>query len=171
MNVSVSPHFITLPEDSFGLITTSASSGVPPYIYNWTPATNITCGSCPIVTVMGTGDTVKYIYTVYDQSGCAGSDTLWVFSAPCMETAAIPNVFSPNGDDRNDLFFIPGVCPKDDFSLQIFDRWGSLLFNSVSRNHGWNGKTDHGEDAPDGTYYFVVKVEKQTYRGFLQLVR
>jgi len=171
LNVSISPHIIVLPEDSFGVITTSVSNGVMPYIYNWTPSSNLTCGSCPLVQVMGTGDTVRYVYTVYDQSGCASSDTLWVYSRPCLETALIPNVFSPNGDGKNEVFYIPGVCPNEDFSLQIFDRWGSLLFNSVSRNHTWDGKTNHGENAPDGTYFFIVKVKDTAYKGFLQLVR
>ncbi len=171
LNVSISPHIITLPPDSFGIITTSVSGGVTPYTYNWTPSSNITCGTCQHVQVMGTGDTVMYVYTVYDQSGCAGSDVLLVYSQPCIETAKIPNVFSPNGDGKNEVFYIPGVCPNENFSLQIYDRWGSLLFNSVSRNHGWDGKTVHGENAPDGTYYFIVKVKDTAYRGFLQLVR
>jgi gliding motility-associated-like protein len=172
LNGSIFPHVITLPQDSIGLIATSSSGGVFPYTYNWSPNANISCGACPVVQVMGTGDTLKYIYTVKDQSGCIGSDTLWVYSRPCLETAIIPNVFSPNGDGKNEVFFIPGVCPDDNnFSLQIFDRWGSMLFNSVSRNHSWDGKTNHGDDAPDGTYYFIVKVKDATYKGFLQLVR
>ena len=172
LNVNVSPNTITLPQDSFGYVITNVSGGgVLPYSYSWTPNTNVVCGSCPIVQLMGTGDTVMYVYTVTDVSGCGGSDTVWVYSRPCLETALIPNVFSPNGDGRNEVFYIPGVCSDQDYSLQIFDRWGSLLFNSVSRNHSWDGKTDHGENAPDGTYYFVVKVKDTTYKGFLQLVR
>ena len=69
------------------------------------------------------------------------------------------------------MFYVPGVCADEDYTLDIFDRWGSKVFNSVSRNHGWNGKTDHGQDAPDGTYFFVIKIKDSAYKGFLQLVR
>jgi gliding motility-associated-like protein len=172
LNVSISPDILVLPQDSTGTVVTSVTNGIMPYVYSWSPNTYISCSSsCTHVQVMGTGDTVKYVYTVYDQSGCAGSDTLWVYSKPCLETAIIPNVFSPNGDGMNEVFYIPGVCPSDDYSLTIFDRWGSLLFSSVSRNHSWDGKTNRGENAPDGTYYFIVKVKGTVYKGFVQLVR
>jgi gliding motility-associated-like protein len=171
INVSVTPHIISLPEDSIGLVLTSAFGGVAPYSYSWTPSSNINCFDCPVVQVKGTGDTLMYTYTVYDQTGCASSDYLLVCSQPCIEKTKIPNVFSPNGDLKNDVFYIPGVCAHEVFSLDIFDRWGSLLFNSALRNHGWDGKTNHGQEAPDGTYFYIVKVKDTTYKGFLQLVR
>ena len=80
------------------------------------------------------------------------------------------------------MFYIPGVCPYEKYSLQIFDRWGTLMFTSTQRNNGWDGKTTAGEEAPDGVYYFIVKIAGQvdkkahalpdsTYKGFVQLVR
>ncbi|MGZ4030270.1 MAG: PKD domain-containing protein [Bacteroidia bacterium] len=171
VSATVVPNTITLPVDSIGFIGTFSFGGTGPYTYSWAPGSNINIVNPFVSQVMGTGDTLKYVYTVYDQSGCSGSDTLWVYSSPCLDSAKVPNIFSPNGDLKNDVYYVPYVCPHEDFTLTIFDRWGSLLFSSQSRNHGWDGKTNHGEDAPDGTYYYVIKVKETTYKGFLQLVR
>jgi gliding motility-associated-like protein len=171
MNVSLSPMILYLPQDSFGIVTPAVSGGVSPYIITWSPSTNITCGSCAQVQVMGTGDTVRYVFMVKDNSGCIGYDSLLVYSNPCVEKSVIPNVFSPNGDGRNDFFFLPGICAGEDYSLEIYDRWGNLLFSSTSRNDVWDGKTTRGEPASEGTYYFVAKVKDASYKGFLQLTR
>lgn len=171
VSATVVPNTITLPVDSIGFVGTFSFGGTGPYTYSWSPNSNINSINPFVSQVMGTGDTLMYVYTVYDQSGCSGSDTLWVFSSPCLDSAKIPNVFSPNGDLKNDVYYVPYVCPHENFTLSIFDRWGSLLFSSQSRNHGWDGRTNHGQDAPDGTYFYVIKVKETTYKGFLQLVR
>ncbi|MCB0644662.1 MAG: gliding motility-associated C-terminal domain-containing protein, partial [Phaeodactylibacter sp.] len=62
-----------------------------------------------------------------------------------------PNVFSPDFDGVNDRFFPQSDCPLDNFQLQIFDRWGALVFSSKDPSDGWDG-TYQGEKANMGTY-------------------
>ena len=60
-------------------------------------------------------------------------------------------------------------------SLQIYNRWGILLFQTESRNEGWDGRTTAGEIAADGTYFYILnykdKDEKQIKKGTLTLIR
>ena len=172
VNVSVTPNTLTLGEDSSAAIAGTAGGGHAPYTYSWTPSTtNISCITCPDINVTGTGDTLVYTLTATDLNGCQGTATLLVISTPCIDKKRIPNIFTPNGDNTNDGFYIPGLCPEENYSLVVYDRWGSLQFTATERNHAWDGKTTKGADAPDGTYFFIVKVNGNTYKGFVQLIR
>jgi len=172
VNVTITPTTLALGEDSTANVAGVASNGHAPYTYSWTPSTsNISCITCPDVNVTGTGDTLVYTLTATDVNGCQGIATLLVLSTPCIDKKRIPNIFTPNGDNRNDGFYIPGLCPEENYSLLVYDRWGSLQFTATERNQAWDGKTTKGADAPDGTYFFIVKVNGTTYKGFVQLIR
>ncbi|HAW21448.1 MAG TPA: hypothetical protein DCX14_14795 [Flavobacteriales bacterium] len=84
----------------------------------------------------------------------------------------IPNVFTPNGDQNNDLFewTIEGI---DEFRIVIYNRWGTKVFQSETLDDHWDGGKE-----PDGTYFYVVTGKEQTldaetveYRGDLTLIR
>jgi gliding motility-associated-like protein len=78
----------------------------------------------------------------------------------CACEIFVPNVFSPNGDTKNDVFkAIPGTsCSLTQFSLRIFDRFGALVFESSSADQGWDGSYK-GQIAPQATYVYVVQYE------------
>jgi gliding motility-associated-like protein len=93
---------------------------------------------------------------------------LTVTSGPCIDTHTviivvedgltleIPNVFTPNGDNSNDIFTIKSTGVKD-ISLQIFNRWGQKLYEFSGPKASWDGKVPSGETAPEGTYFYFVK--------------
>jgi gliding motility-associated-like protein len=67
-----------------------------------------------------------------------------------------PTAFSPNGDGKNDIFSpIGGSGDIVQYEMQIYNRWGELIYNTYDRNRGWNGK-QYGADAPVGVYVFRV---------------
>lgn len=72
----------------------------------------------------------------------------------------IPNVFTPNGDGKNDEFVVTGIGMKT-FSISIFDRWGKKVFESTDIKESWNGKS-----ADDGTYYYMIKAESLNGKKF-----
>ena len=94
----------------------------------------------------------------------------------------IPNVFSPNGDDKNDYFgTFAGVGVKSINFIRIFDRWGELLFQtenlvpSGDPSAGWDG-TFRGKPVETGVYVYIVEVSfedgiKLLYRGDITLAR
>lgn len=67
-----------------------------------------------------------------------------------LEQVIVPNVFTPNGDGKNNRFQLQGYCG----SFSIYNRWGTLI-ETVSNENGWDG-TISGNDAPEGTYYFIT---------------
>ena len=90
------------------------------------------------------------------------------------ELAIIPNVFSPDGDGINDVFFINNTC-LEGFLLEIYNRWGTKIYESTLG--GWDGYTTAGKPADDGTYFYIFKgissISQKDYssKGSLTLVR
>jgi gliding motility-associated-like protein len=87
----------------------------------------------------------------------------------------IPNIFTPNGDNINDTFFIK-ASNLTNFSCKIYNRWGILLYQWNDINSSWNGKDKSGENAADGTYYYVISyidnINKANIKnGFFQLIK
>ncbi len=87
----------------------------------------------------------------------------------CDENPSIPNVFSPNGDEINDLFRIENLPPQS--AVIIYNRWGIKVFESKNNNTFWDGKTTSGIDCTEGAYFYLIQTEKENYKGYLQLIR
>ncbi|PCJ25977.1 MAG: hypothetical protein COA97_06620 [Flavobacteriales bacterium] len=100
--------------------------------------------------------TVQTTYIVIgDESGCIESDTV-VISIDNLNCFNIPNVFTPNGDGKNDLWNIRGLDLYPDLVVQVFNRWGDLMFESASGYpEAWDG-TYNGTPAPSATYYYII---------------
>jgi gliding motility-associated-like protein len=100
-----------------------------------------------------------YRVTVTDANGCSGSDSLSVLLREveaCQSTLTFPNAFSPNGDGLNDVFRpVAGGAGPDQYSLQIFNRWGELVFLSSDWREGWDG-TYQGKPAELGVYVWTA---------------
>ncbi len=75
----------------------------------------------------------------------------------------IMNVITPNGDNRNDFFIIDGVEAFDDARLEVYDRWGKLIFETDDYDAGKpTPKPDNAFDADgfeDGTYFYIINVD------------
>ena len=82
----------------------------------------------------------------------------------------VPNVFTPNGDGYNDYFAVKSLptnsCSDQFISVEIANRWGKTVFTSSDPQFRW-----YGTDAPVGTYYYLIKTAKQTFKGPLSLLR
>ena len=105
--------------------------------------------------------------TTYN-SGSTFTVVLIATSGPCSDTAyaiivvqdslmlSIPNVFTPNNDNTNDVFTINSTGVKE-ISLSVFNRWGEKLYDFTGPKAGWDGIATNGSAAPDGTYFYFVK--------------
>jgi gliding motility-associated-like protein len=108
-----------------------------------------------------------------DQSGCYQTDSVSIEFPSKFYT---PNAFSPNNDGVNDLF-APILLEKEikNYVLQVFDRWGSLIFNSSDPANQWNGLY-HDSPCESGVYIWVVSFSTSTCprivdKGSVQLFR
>ena len=87
------------------------------------------------------------------------------------------NVFTPNGDGVNDAYVanLPEGTLVYSYELNIFDRWGKEVFKTSSVNEGWDGRNQSGNEAVEGVYFYVAKIESecgnQEKKGTVQLLR
>ncbi len=117
----------------------------------------------------------EYKVEVVDQ--CAyGEQTIRVSKISCAPCKTfIANAFTPNGDNKNDEFGLLGNCQFTSYNLQIYDRWGRLLFESNQLKQRWNGKMSNGQALPPGVYGYVFRYrnanENVVDRGTVLLLR
>jgi gliding motility-associated-like protein len=73
-------------------------------------------------------------------------------------TLIIPNIFSPNGDGANDLFFVKATN-LDKIDILIIDRWGNKVYelSSSTGNIAWDGKNQYGKEVASGVYLYKLK--------------
>ncbi|WP_417600979.1 gliding motility-associated C-terminal domain-containing protein [Owenweeksia hongkongensis] len=90
-----------------------------------------------------------------------------------MPEVYIPNTFTPDGDGLNDVFEIGNLPP--DASLQIYNRWGGLVFEAHPYKNDWRGTSLKGEAIPAGVYTYHLIYQKpgdKVYeRGWVQVLR
>lgn len=114
------------------------------------------------------------LLTVRNTEGCTDTYTLEINVSSAPAAIVIPNVFTPNGDNINDLFIIQSEN-LESFHLKILNRWGSAMLELNNPQEGWDG-TINGDQATEGTYYYQLKatgIDKTQYdkTGFFTLQR
>jgi gliding motility-associated-like protein len=116
-----------------------------------------------------------YWLTVTDEFNCRGTDSILVTTKDCLKGVFLPNAFSPNGDQKNDLFRAQVFGQLQKFELRIFNRFGQLIFETKNPESGWNG-TLNGMLQNTGTFFWTCtyqligeRLEQQ--KGQLQLIR
>ncbi len=108
--------------------------------------------------------TKEGVYWVKSTSKTCGTktDSVTVKYKNCECDVYIPNSFTPNDDDRNDLFWPVFQCDYSYFSLTIMDRWGNIVYTSTNINGKWDGKFK-GNPCPDDVYvYRLEAIQKGT---------
>lgn len=131
--------------------------------YNWYPTDGIECSTCP-ETVVLPPYSIDYVMTSVDENGCTASDFVVVTVLPTPPNDVyIPNTFTPNGDNINDLFYVYGFNVTTVISFEIFDRWGSVVYRGTNMDAadpslGWDG-TIQGDYANNGVYAYMIEVE------------
>lgn len=113
---------------------------------------------------------------VVNQYGCWAVDSEYVYIQPDYSFFA-PNAFTPNGDGKNDIFYVYGEgIDNSKFEMYVFDRWGNLIFISNDINRGWDGSINYGPMGQIDTYVWEVKFtdiagNAHKYLGHVNLIR
>lgn len=112
-------------------------------------------------------ETTSFTIFGQDERGCSDSTLLILEVIDCSLT--IPNVFTPNGDGKNDYFAVEykGLSP---YSLKIYNRWGKRVFESEDSKVYWDGRIQ-GQEAAAGTYFYLLLIDKKEYSGSVTLIR
>lgn len=134
---------------------------------SWSPTTWLQNPSA-FNTIATPEETTTYILTVTDENNCTNSDTLVI-----NVEQPIPNAISPNGDGVNDFFVVNQIETFPSSKLQIFNRYGSVVFDDSPYKNNFEGKSNGGSDLPDGIYYYLLDfgTGEQPINGFILIKR
>ncbi len=114
-------------------------------------------------------ETTTYTVTVSTQEGCTATDQVTVTVIPAI---IVPNAFTPNRDRVNELWEIENIENYPEVRVEIFNRWGNLVFTSNGYGTPWDG-TYNGEDLPVATYYYMIYLNKseKPISGHVTIIR
>ncbi|HNW70297.1 MAG TPA: T9SS type B sorting domain-containing protein [Bacteroidales bacterium] len=164
---SVSVSYTTTPvscvDQHDGKISVTASGGNGDYTYLWSNGAII-----PDIEELYAG---TYVITVTDFMGCVGVKSVTVTKSE-VDCINIPTCFTPNGDGFNDTWHIKDAELYPEFFLEVYDRWGLLLYSLNGTYEQWDG-TYKGKPLPSETYYYFLRLtsESSVIQGNITIVR
>lgn len=165
--LSSSAENVSCYDTNNGKATVNAAGGAPPYTYLW--SNNANTAAIKGLTV------ATYYVTVTDAGNCSNTDSVIIAQDVCPSYIYFPTGFSPNADGVNDLFKATASIDLKKYALQVYNRWGELVFATTDVTEGWNGRYKDVEQ-PLSTYvwfaeYTFIDGKKRTQSGNVTLVR
>lgn len=171
-------HVLPMPRVYLGPDTSMCPYSAPIGIYNhWTNGPNTsylwnTGETAPSITANAVG---IYWLKASDTLGCSAADSIEVFRHCYLN---IPNAFTPNGNGNNEYFFPRQLLSSKltSFHMQIFNRWGQIIFETFSMDgRGWDGKFN-GKPQPADVYVYMIEAQiegyaPEKYQGNVTLLR
>jgi gliding motility-associated-like protein len=118
--------------------------------------------------VVNPTETTSYTVELTDANGCASEASITVFVLTIAgDEAIVPDAFSPNGDNLNEVFKVVNADAFQDIELIIYNRWGEILHReSGIQTHGWDG-TFNGTPQPVESYIYVIQLTSQNNETFV----
>jgi gliding motility-associated-like protein len=168
--------------DSLTVLEPIITNSLPIDSFLWTPRLGLSAANIENPRISGLLDNQSFTLRVRDINGCIATGSIFV-ELDRNRNVYIPNIFSPNGDGRNDelrVFACNGVTQVN--YAQVYDRWGGLVWESrglspdcLSGAPLWDGKL-RGKEAPAGVYVYIIEVKfldgvTLLYRGDTALIR
>jgi gliding motility-associated-like protein len=133
---------------------TASHSGVE---WNPSPPDSIEVTAWPSESALFTVyDSIEITNLTYSNQVCFSTDTVSIIVLPDFDP---PQGFSPNGDGSNDEWRLSGIDGYDNVSVQIYNRWGGLVWeqDGTYNSNRWTGENSKGKALPSGTYYYIIK--------------
>jgi gliding motility-associated-like protein len=150
-------------------VTLSAIANGERISYSWVPPLYMSDTSVLNPTVYPPADIV---YTLFVQSyyGCTNRDDVQIKVVPGI---FVPTAFTPNGDGVNDYWRIPFLDPGLGAEVNVFNRWGQLVYHVSSATVSWDGQLN-ATPQPAGVYVYIITFRKAIFpemKGILTLIR
>lgn len=154
---------VSCKDEKDGEIMVNATGGNSPYIYYWDNGEN----SSHIKDL----EPGTYNLHVEDYYNCVADTSLEV-GINGINCIAIPNTFTPNGDGKNDFWKLSDIELYPNCYVQVFTKWGKIVFTSNGYKEPWDGKYK-GSDMPVGTYYYIIDlgIGEKELTGSVTIVR
>ncbi|QIP13389.1 T9SS type B sorting domain-containing protein [Spirosoma aureum] len=145
-------------------------TGTGPFSYQWQPAIWLNNSTQSAVKVIFPRQDTTYIVRVRDVFGCVAEGSIRII---VRSKASIPDAFTPNGDQINDTWKLPGIESYPKAQMTVLTRWGEVVFRSQD---GYITPFDgryNGEPLPTGVYLYILKLspDAEPLRGSVVLAR
>ncbi|MBK7818833.1 MAG: gliding motility-associated C-terminal domain-containing protein [Sphingobacteriaceae bacterium] len=152
------------PTQSISMYSSTNLGGSPTSItgssFTWTPSNFLNDANAANPVTSTTVNTQYTVFVLNPNTGCVNSSTVDIFIYPDIK---IPNGFSPNGDGKNDTWMIDNIQQFTECTVEVYNRWGELLFVSAPGYPKlWDG-IYHGKPLPVGTYYYIIDLKHEAY--------
>ena len=150
-------------------VTLSATAQGENISYYWAPTVYMSDPNSLSPTVSPPSD-IMYTLNVQSAIGCTNKDAVFVKYAPGI---FVPNAFTPNGDGVNDQWRISFLDPGLGGEVDVFNRWGQVVYHSSGGTVSWDGRLN-GKPQPAGVYVYVISFKKGNFpnlKGMVTLIR
>jgi gliding motility-associated-like protein len=129
-------------------------NGINGVQFTWSPTTAFSNPNVLQQTIVANRNQT-YTLTAVGQGNCAASDTM---SVKILMPVVVPNSFSPNGDGINDQWIIPNLIDYPGMTVEVYNRYGQMVFQSVGYGRPWDGSFK-GQALPFATYYYIINLK------------
>jgi len=169
-------------DSGFELISSTLESGnYDPITGNWSipellgeASTNlfVTVRVAQLGRLENTASLIGSVPNDGDISNNSATAEVTVAQSECVDVGTICNLFSPNGDGVNDTLVLVGHENFPNNQLQIFDRYGNLIYFDEGYDSTWDGTGDNG-NLPRGTYFYILNLGNGSdlIKGWIQIIR
>lgn len=120
-----------------------------------------------------------YYVTVTDTNGCLGYDSSHITVENNADCLFIPDLITPDLDGHNDTWVVNGLENFENAEVEIYNRWGNLIYYSSPYNNDWDGLVNRGATldgkdgkVPVGTYFYIIKLnveDKEPFKGYVDV--
>jgi len=154
-----------------GVVFADAIGGTGPYTFNWQNVDGNNNDQQLFNLCPG-----EYFVQVEDDNGCLSAITSFQLQDrrfPCLDERV---VITPDGDGQNEEFIIFCVEEFPENTVEIYNRWGQLVFEAENYDNSWMGTDQSGNPLPEGPYYYVIEYmdpegNLQQQKGSLSILR
>jgi len=153
----------------FDYSTLSLTNSVDTFAGFYESAADATAASNAIANTTNyiASSTPKEIFIRIENQNCYSISSFWLYTKNCPPT--VYNYVSSNDDQANDTFFIDGLRNVFvNFELEIYNRWGKLIWTGNNNTPDWDGMANKGIRGdnlavPEGTYYYILNLNDKDY--------
>jgi gliding motility-associated-like protein len=146
---------ITIASGSSATLNPSVTGNI--VTYQWKPSTGLSDATIKNP-VASPSVTTVYTLDVVDDNKCEASGSIKVSVSEVISKVLVPNAFSPNGDGINDTWVITNITNYPGATVNVYDRYGQLVFHSENYSKAWDG-TYNGKPLPMATYYYIIDLK------------
>jgi gliding motility-associated-like protein len=175
--ISVTPDLYMTQGDSVRLQVLAGPQGT--YEYLWNEPEGLSCTGCPETWAKPNGSALYTVDVTDPRHVCHEHGEVKIAVKPCG--IEIPDAFSPNQDQHNEVFFVYGnSCIRQILDMTVYSRWGEVIFHQQNfaasdPGYGWPG-TYKGLASAPGMYPYKIRVELKNgnvldYKGVVNLLR